>query len=135
MTQFNEIKIISIDANRPPRVRKESYIDLFYQLSEDAPEEWCEDFSGFGRHVNPLAKVEKGSRCFIGTYVNDMDSIPAHFEQIKQAVTDCNMQYLEKIRQRELALAKDNANLQEEDGLQFKLNEIIASLDFDSKAV
>ena len=135
MTQFNEIKIISIDANRPPRVRKESYIDLFYQLSEDAPEEWCEDFSGFGRHVNPLAKVEKGSRCFIGTYVNDMDSIPAHFEQIKQAVTDCNTQYLEKIRQRELALAKDNANLQEEDGLQFKLNEIIASLDFDSKAV
>jgi hypothetical protein len=65
MTQFNEIKIISIDANRPPRVRKEAYIDLFYQLSEDAPEEWCEDFSGFGRHVNPLAKIEKGTRCFI----------------------------------------------------------------------
>ena len=73
MTQFNEIKITSIDANRPPRVRKEAYIDLFYQLSEDAPEEWCEDFSGFGRHVNPLAKIEKGTRCFIGTYVNDMD--------------------------------------------------------------
>ena len=132
MTQFNEIKITSIDANRPPRVRKEAYIDLFYQLSEDAPEEWCEDFSGFGRHVNPLAKIEKGTRCFIGTYVNDMDSIPAHFEQIKQAVIDCNTQYLEKIRQRELALAKDNDTLQEQGGLQFKLNEIDTSLDFDS---
>ena len=132
MTQFNEIKITGIDANRPPRVRKEAYIDLFYQLSEDAPEEWCEDFSAFGRHVKPLAKIEKGTRCFIGTYVNNMDSIPAHFEQIKQAVIDCNTHYLEKITQRERALAKDNASLQEEGGMQFKLNEIIASLDFDS---
>ena len=132
MTQFNEIKIISIDANRPPRVRKEPYIDLFYQLSEDAPEEWCEDFSGFGRQVNPLAKIEKGTRCFIGTYVNDMDSIPAHFEQIKLAVADCNTQYLEKVRQRDMALAKGNAALDEQGGPQLKLNEIVASLDFDS---
>lgn len=132
MTQFNEIRIIGIDPNRPPRVRKEAYIDLFYQLSEDAPEEWCEDFSSFGRHVSPLAKVEKGGRCFIGTYVNDMDAIPAHFEQVKQAVTDCNAQYLEKITQREQALAKDNADLREQGGQQFKLNEIIESLDFDS---
>lgn len=44
MTSFNEIKIIGFDTSRPPRVRKEAYIDLFYQLSEDAPEEWCEDF-------------------------------------------------------------------------------------------
>ncbi|MDH5355927.1 MAG: hypothetical protein OEY09_15905 [Gammaproteobacteria bacterium] len=132
MTQFNETKIKGIDANRPPRIRKEAYIDLFYQLSEDAPEEWCEDFSNFGRRINPLAKIEKGSRCFIGTYVNDMDSIPAHFKQIKQAVMDCNTQYLEKIRQRELVLVKDNAASQEQGGLQFKLNQIIASLDFES---
>lgn len=132
MTSFNEIKIIGIDANRPPRIRKEAYIDLFYQLSEDAPEEWCEDFNAFGRQVNPMAKVEKGSRCIIGTYVNDIETIPAHFAQVKQAVADCNAQYVEKIRQREIALAKDNANLQEQGGQQFKLNEIIASLDFDA---
>ena len=132
MAPFNEIKIIGIDPNRPPRVRKEAYIDLFYQLSEDVTEEWCEDFSGFGRHVNPLAKIEKGSKCFIGTYVNDMEAIPAHFAQLKQAVNDCNTQYLEKIRQRELAQARDNATLEAQGGLQFKLNQIIASLEFDS---
>ena len=135
MTLFNEIKIIGIDANRPPRVRKEAYIDLFYQLSEDAPEEWCEDFEGFGRQVNPLAKVDRTKRCFINTYVNDMNVIPAHFEQLKQAVVDCNAQFLEKLRQKELALAKDNANLSEQGGRQFELNEIIASLDFDSLKV
>ena len=132
MTQFNKIKIIGIDASRPPRVRKESYIDLFYQLSEDAPEEWCEDFADFGRQVNPLAKIDKIKPGFISTYVNDMDAIPRHFEQLKQAVVDCNTQYLEKLRQREQALARENAVAREQGGQQYKLDEIIASLDFDS---
>ena len=132
MTQFNEIKIIGIDANRPPRVRKEAYIDLFYQLSEDAPEEWREDFAGFGRQVNPLAKIDKIKPGYIRTYVNDMDAIPRHFEQLKQAVVDCNTQYLEKLRQRELALARENDAAREQGGQQFRLDEIIASLDFDS---
>ena len=135
MTLFNEIKIIGIDANRPPRIRKEAYIDLFYELSEDASEEWCEDFEGFGRQVNPPAKVDKTRRCFINTYVNDMNVIPAHFEQIKQAVVECNAQYLEKLRQREQALARDNASLSEQGGQQFELNQIIESLDFDSAKV
>ena len=132
MTVFNEIKIVGIDANRLPRIRKEAYIDLFYQLSEDAPEDWCEDFNNFGRHIKPMAKIDKGTRGYISTYVNDMETIPAHFAQIKQAVIDCNAQYLEKIRQREAALAKDTASLREQGGEQCKLNEIIAGLDFDS---
>ena len=132
MTAFNEIKVIGIDANRPPRVRKEPYIDLFYQLSEDAPEEWCEDFSGFGRQLNPMAKIDKATRGFISTYVNDMNVIPAHFKQLKEAVADCNSQYLEKLRQKEAALARDGANLKEQGGQQLRLNEIVASLDFDS---
>ena len=131
MTLFNEIKITGIDANRPPRVRKEPYIDMFYQLSEDAPEEWCEDFTGYGRQLNPMAKIDKSTRGIIGTYVNDMNFIPAHFAQLKEAVANCNVQYLEKLEQREAAMAKDNANLKEQGGQQFKLNEIVASLDFD----
>ena len=132
MTTFNEIKIIGFDANRPPRVRKEAYIDLFYQLSDDAPEEWCEDFESYGRQVNPLAKVDKSNRGFINTYVNNMDVIPKHFGDLKQAVADCNAQFMEKLSQREAAQAAANANLREQGGEQFKLNEIVAALDFDS---
>jgi hypothetical protein len=132
MTSFNAIKITGIDASRPPRIRKESYVDLFYQLSEDAPEDWCEAFNAFGRHVNPMAKVDAANCSIINTYVNDIDAIPAHFEQIKQAVADCNAQHLEKLKQREMEMARDNADLQEQGGAQFKLNQIIASLDFDA---
>ena len=130
MSEFTGIKIIGFDAERLPRVRKEAYIDLFYQLSEDAPEEWSDDFESLGRQVNPPAKVDKSRRCFINTYVNDMKLIPAHFEQLRQAVADCNAQYLEKITQRELARSRDDASLRDQGGLQFELNEIIASLEF-----
>jgi hypothetical protein len=36
MSSFEEIRIISIDEARPPRVRKEAYIDLFFKLSHKA---------------------------------------------------------------------------------------------------
>ena len=117
MTLFSEIKIIGIDTNRPPRVRKESYIDLFYQLSQDAPEEWCDDFASFGRQVNPLAKIDLKKPAFISTYVHDMDAIPQHFEQLEH---------------REMLLARENAASREQGDQQYRLEEIIASLDFDN---
>lgn len=132
MTIFNEIKIIGLDANRPPRIRKEPYIDMFYQLSEDAPEEWCDDFESYGRQLNPMAKIDKTTRIFINTYVNDMDVIPVHFAQLKEAVSNCNVQFVEKLQQRAAAQAKDDEKLQGQGGEQFKLNEIVASLEFDS---
>lgn len=132
MTLFTEIRITGIDANRPPRIRKEAYIDLYYQLSEDAPEEWREDFNALGRGVDPQAKIEKGAPGFVSTYVNDMETIPGHFEQIRQAIADCNEQYLAKLKQRQESLARQNAALQEQGGQQFRLNEIIAALDFEA---
>ena len=131
MTTFDEIRIIGIDTSRPPRVRKEAYIDLFYQLSDAAPEDWCEDFNALGRGINPMVKIDKGEPGIISTYVNDMEAIPAQFGEIRKAVGDCNRQYLDRLRQLEADLARDNAALREQGGQQFRLNEIIAALDFD----
>lgn len=133
MAMFNEIKISGFDPDRPPRVRKESYIDLFYQLSEEAPEEWCDDFETFGRHLNPRAKVDRATRGFINSYVNDMSVIPKNLEQLKLAVFECNTQYIEKLKQRAQDMARESQNLKDQGGLQFKLNEIIESLDFSTK--
>ena len=59
MSSFEEIRIISIDEARPPRVRKEAYIDLFFKLSHKAPLDWCEEFNALGRQINPAAKIDK----------------------------------------------------------------------------
>lgn len=128
MSTFEEIKIMGIDGKRPPRVRKEAYIDLFFKLSRKAPLEWCEDFNALGRQIDPGAKIDKNAGDCIDTYVNHMDNIQSQLNEIKQTLIDCNEQYQEKIRQRELAEAASNATLLGQDGEQLKLNEIISEL-------
>lgn len=132
MNTFESITISGLDDTRLPRIRKEAYIDLHYKLSCQVPEEWCEDFNVLGRRIDPAAKIDKNSRLTIDTYINDMEKIPAHFAEIKQAVNECNQQYAEKLRQRALALAAENAELGGAGGEQQRLNLIIASLNFDN---
>ncbi|MDH3634791.1 MAG: hypothetical protein OES20_08805 [Gammaproteobacteria bacterium] len=131
MNSFEEVKIVGIDQERPPRVRKESYIDLFFNISQKAPLDWCEDFNALGRQINPSPKIDKTARNCIATYVSDMAKIPSHLSDIKQVVIDCNVQYMEKIRQKELALAASNAALEDQDGEQHRLNQIVSALEFD----
>ena len=100
MSSFDEMKITGLDPDRPPQVRKESYIDLFFKLSTEAPLDWCEDFNALGRQLNPAAKIGKTTADCIDTYTNNMEKIPSQLSEIKQIVKDCNEQYLEKIKQK-----------------------------------
>jgi len=132
MSSTSDIKIIGIDSNRPPVVRKEAYIDLYFLLSELVPVDWSEIFNALGRKLNPSPKVDKYSGECIVTYVNNMDQIAQHLAEIKQAVTECNRIYQEKLEEEARALAASNANLQGQGGEQHRLNQIIATLDFDT---
>jgi hypothetical protein len=132
MTTTSEIRIIGFDPSRPPRIRKESYIDLYFALSAKAPMEWCEDFNIMGRRVNPSPKIDPTKGEFIDSYVSDMDQIAPHLALLKKAVIACNAQYLLKLQQRELALAASKANLKGQGGAQNRLNLIVEALDFDS---
>ena len=130
MQGISDIKIIGIDAKRPPRVRKEPYIDLFFQLSLQAPEDWCDDFNMLTGKLDPAMRIEKNEGLFIETYVRDINHIAEHVEKIKKKIADCNEQYIERIRQRESAAMKKNASLLDDGGEQGKLNKIVATLDF-----
>lgn len=125
----NNFKIVGIDQQRPPRVRKEAYIDLVLKLSDKAPSDWIDLFDALGRQINPSVKMDKTAGDCIMAWVRTMDDIPAHFEKIKQKVQACNLQYQEQL-QRKLAAAQissESASSQQ----QARLNAIIAALDFD----
>ena len=132
MSSFIDIKITGIDSDRPPRMRKEAYIDLFFRLSKKVPADWGAAFNALGRKLTPSPKIDKVSGEFIETYVNDMDLIAQHLDQIKQAVAECNRAYREKLDEQARALAASNASLQGQDGEQYRLNQIIAALEFDT---
>ena len=132
MNAISDTRIIGFDQSRLPRVRKEAYIDLYFQLSQKVPLDWCEDFNALGRRMNPSPKIDKNQGEFIESYVKDMDQIVQHFADIKQTLLECNRAYQAKLEEKARLLAESNANLQGQDGVQFKLNQIVASLDFDA---
>ena len=45
MKGISDLRIIGIDERRPPIIRKEPYIDLYFKLSHQAPADWCNDFN------------------------------------------------------------------------------------------
>ena len=130
MQTINDIKIVSIDDERPPVIRKEAYIDLYFKLSGKAPMDWCEDFNALGRQITPGVKIEKNVGLCVEAWVKDMNQIAPHLEKIKQSILDCNEQYIEKARQKQATLLAANASAVGNDSEQFKLNEIIADLKF-----
>jgi len=132
MSNSDDYRIIGLDETRPPKIRKEAYIDLFFKLSQKAPEDWCEDFNALGRQISPAPKIDKIKGECIESYVNNMDHIVAHLESLKQVVADCNLQYQEKIRAKEAALAASNLALKSGDSEQQNLNQIVEGLNFDN---
>ena len=131
LEDISDIKIVGIDEKRPPRIRKEPYIDLFFRLSHQAPKKWCQDFNKLAKDLVPPVKIDDNEGVFIDAYVRDMDNIAMHFDKIKRKIALCNEQYIQEIKQRELAENTRNVLLFAEEGEQGKLNKIIAALGFD----
>jgi len=131
MQDINNIKIVGIDNDRPPKIRKEAYIDLFFKLSEKAPLDWCEDFNTLSLRMNPAVKIAKNDGLCVEAWVRDMNDIAPQLEKIKQKILDCNEQYIEKARQKQLAmLAANSSGSSAANSKQLKLNEIVAALNF-----
>jgi hypothetical protein len=133
LDSISDIKIIGIDEEHPPRMRKEAYIDLYFKLSHKAPLEWCEDFNALGSRLDPGAKIDKIKGVVVETWVRDMNLIVVQFEKLKKTILLCNLQYIEKIKLRKLAAASKLASVTGMDGQQNRLNEIIAQLDYDTE--
>jgi hypothetical protein len=132
MNSISDIKIIGVDINRPPKTSKQSYIDLFFKLSQETPEDWYDDFNKLGHKIEPPVKIDKRDSSIIETWIRDMDLIPKHLDTIKQKISLCNEEYLEKIRQKELSKATQSASSAVQDSKQDKLDLIVSQLNFDA---
>lgn len=132
MEGISDIKIIGIDETRPPRIRKEPYIDIFFKLSHQAPADWCKDFNNLSAKLDSSVTIKEKEGEYIETWVRAANEITNLLEQLKKAVEECNHQYIERI---ELSArqSKNTDTIQTEDtSEQGLLNKIIAALEFDS---
>lgn len=130
MEGISDIRIAGIDERRPPRIRREPYIDLCFRLTHKAPVDWCQDF------VDHLSKegfptiIDAKECLYIETWVRLPDEIIGRLQVLKKAVADCNARYIAKIEASERDKDGDIDALAREAGPQGQLNRIIAALDF-----
>lgn len=130
MEGISDIKITGIDEKRPPRIRKEPYIDLCFRLAHKAPIDWCHDLIDNQAKTDFPVKIDTKECLFIETWVRTPDQIVAHLQMLKEAVAQCNARYIKKMEAREHDRDGDNDRLAQEAGPQGELNRIIAALDF-----
>lgn len=130
MEGISDIKIVGIDERRPPRIRKEPYIELYFRLSHKAPKDWCQNFNALlsKHYYAPKIKVEEG--LFIETWVRKPEEIEGVLDLLKTNVTECIQQYIRKVEAQERA-AMDPGSQGEESGEQGRLNRIIGGLNYD----
>jgi hypothetical protein len=132
---ISDIKIIGLDERRPPIIRKAPYIDLYFKLSHQAPEDWCKDFNALLSKHPYTPKIKTTEGLFIETWVRTPDEIVEYLGVLKEKVDDCSRQYIERIELSARNACDANASLAQETGEQGRLNQIIAALEFDEAEV
>ena len=132
MQGISDINIIGIDETRPPFIRKEPYIDIFFELSHQAPSDWCKDLNSqfVLNKITSNATINEKEGLFIKTWVRTPDEISSLLEQLKEEITECTHQYIERIRLSSQQSGGDTSE-RNESSEQANLNKIIASLIFD----
>jgi len=132
---ISDIRITGVDQTRPPIIRKEPYIDIYFKLSHQAPIEWCNDFNALVSKFPTAPKIKEKEGLYIEAWVRTPDEIVALLERLKETIVQCSRHYIERI---ELSLQKansENALLAASDnGEQGRLNKIIATLNFGDAA-
>jgi hypothetical protein len=131
MDGISDIRIVGIDAKRPPIIRKEPYIDVYFELSHKVPKNWAEDFNTLLAKQPFSATIRVDEGLYIETWVKSPDDIPANFALLKAKVAQCTEQYIAKIALKQGLRDAENAAVGQGQGEQGRLNAILAELDFN----
>lgn len=132
MEGISDLKIVGIDERRPPMIRKQPYIDIFFKLSHQAPADWCTDFNNLLSKHPSTPKIDSREGLYIEGWVRTPDAVVEFLDQLKTTVTECTRLYIERIELAARNTGDQNSQLATETGEQGRLNKIIAGLEFDS---
>ena len=129
MKNIRELKIIGVDESRPPMIRKEPYIELFFQLGHQAPKEWCQDFNRLMKDANYPVKIKPEEGLIVETWVRKTDEIEKIFDSIKLAISRCTKEYIENIESLSQS-SQENHTSGDVSTEQRNLNDVIAKLSY-----
>ncbi len=129
MSGIENLKIKRLDPNRRPSLKNKKYIDVFYELTQKAPRDWCGDFNLLFSKSSLNAKINPDEGLYIETWVRDLTHIQNELDQIKELIKICNKNYIDQ-------KLKEAAALQRVDSIQGDsksdaLDKVLDLLNFD----
>jgi hypothetical protein len=131
MEGISDIKIVGIDQNRPPMIRKEPYLNLYFKLSHKAPPSWCDAFNHLVSKKKYTTRIEPGEGLYIETWLRKPDEITVVLDELKATVKLCSEEYIARLQAEMRAAAASGSGEIKDEGEQGRLNRIIAGLNFD----
>lgn len=136
MKGISDLKIIGIDETRPPYIRKEPYIDIFFKLSHQAPVDWCKELNSLmsKQAITTNATIIEKEGKYIGAWVRSAEEITSLLATLKSTIIECTQQYIEQIQLAAQLSSAANSSLAQDTGPQADLNRILASLNFDDES-
>jgi len=90
LSGIENIKIKGLDPNRRPSLKNKKYIDVFYELSQKVPRDWCGDFNLAFSKTALNAKISPDDCLYIETWVRDISHIQIELDQIKETIKVIN---------------------------------------------
>jgi len=126
---IEDIKIKSLDANRRPSLKNKKYIDIYYELSQKAPRDWCADFNLAFSKLSLNAKISPDDGLYIETWVRDITHIQSELDQLKDIIKAINKKYIEQ-KLEAAAEAQRTASMKGESSSD-ALDEVLELLNFD----
>lgn len=131
MEEISNLRIIGIDETRPPIIRKQPYIDIFFKLSHQAPKDWCKDFNDLLSKHPSSPKIKEKEGTIIEAWVRKPEEIVSLLDKLKETVKECSRQYIQRIELLALQASNESTSHTEETGEQGRLNKIVAALEFN----
>lgn len=125
-------KVVGLDASRPPVIQPRPCIDLIFELNEEAPRAWCEEFqAGVGKQPFSIT-IDPDVGLHIETWVRTPAQIEKALETVKSLVLQANEAYLLRLkRERQLVDADDDVDIVVSPE-QSRLDAVVAGLNFDT---
>ena len=129
MSGIENIKIKRLDPNRRPSLKNKKYIDVFYELSQKAPRDWCGDFNLLFSKSSLNVKINPDEGLYVETWVKDLTHIQNELDQIKEFIKSCNKSYIDQ-KLKEAAAIQRTESIQG-DSKSDALDKMLDLLNFD----
>lgn len=86
----SNIKITGFDEMRPPQIQRQPCIDLIFELDQEAPRLWSEEFNNLTGKQTYSIKIDPKEGKFIETWVQKSTEVSDVFDLLKESVQKCN---------------------------------------------